>query len=126
MPVGRFYEYLDLYNVGWILAHSEGLKRYLDGIPTVSLVSSMDPLSLYRVDIDHSFFMQGEGKVTARAVNRIDLEELKGEVIVLKYHYVPGIRAEPDVRIDGVRLLDDPEPFIRIIQPPASVRLYLQ
>jgi hypothetical protein len=126
LPVARFQEYLELYNVGWILAHSDGLKRYLAGVPNVSLMSSSAPLSFYRVGIDHSFFVQGAGRVAARAVNRIDLDGLQGDVIVLKYHYVPGMRAEPYAKVDGVMLLDDPEPFVRITRPPASVRLFLQ
>lgn len=125
LPVARFQGYLELYNVGWVLAHSDGLKRYLASVPNVSLVSSKDSLSLYRVAAKHSFFLQGTGKVAARGVNRIDLSGLQGDVVVLKYHYVPGMRAEPNARVDGVKLFDDPEPFIRISQPPPSVRLYL-
>lgn len=125
MPVAQFQAYLELYNIGWILAHSEALKRYLAGVPNVAAVSSREPLALYRVSIEHTFFAQGTGKVRARAVNRIDLADLQGDVVVLKYHYVPGLRTEPAVPVDGIRLLDDPEPFIRLTKPPGAVRLYL-
>jgi len=126
LPMERFQEYLELYNIGWVLAHSDALKRYLAGAPNVSQVSTKARLSLYRVGINHSFFAQGTGTVVARAVNRIDLAGLQGDVVVLKYHYVPGLRAEPYAKVDGVRLLDDPEPFVRITHPPASLRLYFE
>ena len=70
-----------------------------------------------------TFFLQGSGQVAARAINRLDLANLEGETVVLKYHFVPGMRAEPPTRIDGVRMLDDPQPFIRITRPPRSLRL---
>jgi hypothetical protein len=124
MPVAEFHAYLQLYNVGWIMAHSEGLKRYLANVPDVTPISSKPPLALYRVGIDRTFFVEGSGRVTARAVNRIDLADLQGETVVLKYHYVAGLRTDPPAEIDGVKLLDDPEPFVRIRKPPAAVRLY--
>lgn len=125
-PVARFQAYLQLYNVGWILAHSDGLKRYLADVPNVTSVSSKGPLALYRVAIDHSFFVEGTGRVAACVVNRVDLADLQGDIVVLKYHFVPGLRTDPPTEIDGVKLLDDPEPFVRIRKPPPAVRLYRQ
>lgn len=124
MPVAQFQAYLQLYNVGWILAHSDGLKRYLAGVPNVTPVTSKAPLALYRIAVDHTFFVEGTGRVAAHAVNRVDLADLKGDTVVLKYHYVPGLRTDPPTEIDGVQLLDDPVPFVRIRKPPAAVRLY--
>jgi len=125
-PVAQFQAYLQLYNVGWILAHSDSLKRYLADVPNVTPVSSKPPLALYRVGIDHTFFVEGSGRVTARAVNRLDLADLQGDTVVLKYHYLPGLQADPPVQMDGVKLLDDPEPFIRLHKPSAAVRLYMR
>lgn len=127
LPVSRFREYLELYNIGWILVHSDSARNYLAGVPDVLLVSTTGPLAFYRVQMNHTFFLQGSGAVTARAMNRLEISNLEGDTIALKYHYVPGIRSDPPARIDGIRMLDDPEPFIRITQPPAhtTLRLYL-
>jgi hypothetical protein len=53
------------------------------------------------------------------------LGDISGDQIILKYHYVPGMTAEPPVRIEGMKILDDPKPFLRIADPPARLRLFL-
>jgi hypothetical protein len=81
---------------------------------------------LYRVDAPHSFFLQGTGRVVARSINRIDLDDLEGQTIILKYHFVPGLQAQPPAAIDGVLMPGDPQPFIRITRPPKALRLSVQ
>ena len=51
------------------------------------------------------------------------ISELKGKVIVLKYHWIAGLKSEPAATIEPVKLADDPIPFIKIIDPPASLIL---
>ncbi len=123
LPAERFREYLALYNVGWMLVFSDRVKRTMAGMPEISLVAQQGPLALYRVNLPHSFFIQGAGEVTGRATNRLDLANLEGDTIVLKYHFVPGMVTEPPTQVDGIQMLDDPQPFIRIRRPPRSLRL---
>jgi hypothetical protein len=125
LPIDRFREYVTLYNIGWILAHSDTARSYLAGMPDISLVAENGPLALYRIETNHTFFLQGKGEVVGRGMNRLEVSNLEGDTIVLKYHYIPGMRTEPPVGIDGIKILDDPEPFIRIKQPPAHTRLRL-
>ena len=69
-----------------------------------------------------SWFIEGEGKVKT-SLNRIEITEIKGKVIVLKYHWVAGLNSEPAAKIEAVKLADDPIPFIKITDPPASLVL---
>jgi hypothetical protein len=122
----RLRHYLTLYNVGWVLVHSDHIKHYLAGFSDIVPIAARTPLVLYRVDTPHSFFLQGTGRVVARSINRIDLDDLDGETIVLKYHFVPGLQAWPPAAIDGVLMPGDPQPFIRIKHPAKALRLSVQ
>ncbi len=46
--------------------------------------------------------------------------------VVLRYHSVPCLRADPPVALDSVFLEDDPVPFIRLRPPPGSVVIELR
>lgn len=123
LPPAMFRQTLERYNVGWLLVHSPRSRRYLARLPFVTLISEGQGLAFYRTELPHTYFLQGSGTVRARGANHVDLADLVGATIVLKYHYLPGMRTEPPARIDGVRVGDDPTPFVRIRQPPAQLRL---
>jgi hypothetical protein len=48
---------------------------------------------------------------------------LKGSEIILKYHWIEGLRSTPAVKIMPVELADDPIPFIKLIDPPSNLTL---
>ena len=125
IPVTRMREYFSLYNVGAIIAHSPGAKAYFDRMPGVRLDATHGALHVYTVEGESSYFLAGSGRVVERGHNRVTLSDLVGPEVVLKYHYVPGMASDPPVRIDGVRMLDDPNPFVRIKEPPPRLRLYM-
>ncbi|MBM4297898.1 MAG: hypothetical protein FJ143_09180 [Deltaproteobacteria bacterium] len=115
--------YLDLYNIGAIAAfHPASLQRF-QAIPgLVALDQRIGPVHLLKVNQALNWFVEGQGKVKA-AHNRIDLSELSGKVIILKYHWVAGLKSEPAAKIEPVQLADDPIPFIKIIDPPPALTL---
>ena len=117
--------YLDLYNVGWIIVHSEHAKRYFDKLPNVRAEEQHGQLRAYSVQRRHSYFVEGTGQVESRGHNQLSLSGLAGKDVILKYHYVPGMASEPAAHIEGVKILDDPKSFIRIVDPPSRLRLYL-
>jgi hypothetical protein len=121
----EFKKYTDLYNVGWIIAHSVESKRYFDRIPGVVPVDQFEELKAYRIDRKLSFFLQGAGRIKKRGHNDLLLSDLAGAAATIKYHFVPGMKSDPPATIVPVRLLDDPNPFIRILNPPTQLRLYL-
>ena len=125
IPIARMREYFSLYNIGAIIAHSPGAKAYFDRMPGVRLDATHGALHVYTVEGESSYFLAGSGRVVERGHNRLTLSDLVGPEVVLKYHYVPGMASDPPVRIDGVRMLDDPNPFVRIKEPPPRLRLYM-
>lgn len=118
----EFRERMALYNVGWIVVHSEASKAYVQALPSARLLAERGPLAVYAWNgAALSYVAKGAGEVESRALNRLSLRGLAGEEVVLKYHYVPGLQTSPAVAIEPVQLPGDPQPFIRLLRPPASV-----
>ena len=69
-----------------------------------------------------SWFIKGQGTVKA-GWNRLELADLSGDEVILKYHWVNGLTASPPARLDPVLFADDPIPFIKISSPPARLSL---
>jgi hypothetical protein len=115
--------YFRLYNIGAVVAfHPPSIQR-LQSIPgLVELDRQIGPIHLMKVNQPLTWFLQGEGKVKA-SLNRLELSELEGKEIVLKYHWTKGLSASPPATIAPVKIDDDPIPFIKIIQPPTALTL---
>ncbi len=126
LPPERFLAYLDLYNIGWIVAHSEALKQYLDTMESVTPEAQFNMVRTYRVRREHSYFVEGQGRVAQRKHNRLVLDGLEGESVVLRYHYFPQLESTPPVTIESVYYLDDPHPFIKLTRPPTRLELHLR
>jgi hypothetical protein len=45
---------------------------------------------------------------------------------VLKYHWLEGLSATPGAKLVPIKFADDPIPFIKLIDPPASLVLRVQ
>jgi hypothetical protein len=88
----------------------------------VTVDARIGPIHLMKVNQPLSWFMQGEGKVKA-GFNRLELSDLKGDEIILKYHWIEGLTALPPTTIEPVKIADDPIPFIKLINPPLAVSL---
>jgi hypothetical protein len=118
--------YFRLYNIGAVVAfHPDSVQR-LQAVPgLVTLEQRIGPVHFMKVNQPLSWFLQGEGKVKA-SLNRLDLSELKGKEIVLKYHWTKGLSASPPARIVPIKIYDDPIPFIKIIEPPAALTLRIR
>jgi hypothetical protein len=113
-PADRFLRYLDLYNVHWIVAHSSAAKTYLQEIPGLELVDSRFGIAIFRRSTASTFFIDGSGRVESSATNRISLTDLTPGEVTIKYHYFPGLVADPPITIEAVFLDLDPQPFIRL------------
>jgi hypothetical protein len=115
--------YFRLYNIGAVVVfHPASVKRLRSVPGLVTLERRIGPVYLMRVNQPLTWFLQGEGKVKA-SLNRLDLSELKGKEIVLKYHWTKGLSASPPARIVPMKIYDDPIPFIKIIEPAAALTL---
>ena len=115
--------YLRLYNVGAVVAfHPASIKR-LQSIPgLVTLDQRFGPVHLMKVNQPLTWFIAGDGRVTT-GFNRLELSELTGNEVILKYHWIEDLTASPPVKIEPVKMADDPIPFIKLINPPPRVVL---
>lgn len=128
----EFSDQLELYNIGWAVVHSVASEAYLDQHPLLELVAQQLVstiyhgqlnLNLYKVNQEHSYFLEGRGRVTQRKLNRIDLSEIVGEAITLKYHFVDGMISDPPTILLPVIRPGDPDPFIRVLSPPRKMSI---
>jgi hypothetical protein len=121
----RFMEYLELYNVGWIVAHRAETKRALEQFPHVAEVGQCENVTAYRVERPLSYVLQGRGVVAVDEFNNLVLDGLEGDSIILSYNYVQGLESTPAVEIEPISLMNGLPPFIRLVAPPHTVRLHL-
>jgi len=118
--------YLRLYNIGAVVAfHPASIKKLLSIPGLVTVDQRIGPIYLMKVNQPLSWFVEGDGQVQTSA-NRLELRDLNGREIVLKYHWLENLSATPAVKIVPIQQADDPIPFIKLIDPPSSVVLRTQ
>ncbi len=118
--------YLGLYNIGAVVAfHPASINKLLSIPGLVTVDQRIGPVQLMKVNQLLSWFVEGKGKVQAGA-NRLELRDLKGNPIVLKYHWVEGLAATPHANILPLKFGDDPIPFIKIVNPPSVLTLQVR
>jgi hypothetical protein len=119
-------KYFDLFNIGWIVVYTDASKRYFDSMSGVHAMNTFREVKTYRVDSNLNFFLTGHGHIQERTHNRISLSDVSGSEVILKYHFHPRIKTDPESTVKPAYLLDDPTPFIKLINPPRSVVLRFQ
>ena len=119
MEVDVFSAWLDRYNVGWVIVWSpETLSAVMRAESGLHRVSCLDELCLFErtAGTDSGVFLAGRGVVRARRnVLQIDVDE-PGD-IVLKYHWLSTLVADPPVKLRAYELPGDPVGFIAFIAP---------
>jgi hypothetical protein len=123
LSADEIINYFRRYNIGAVVAFHPASVQRLQSIPgLVTTERRIGPVHLMKVNQSFSWFLEGGGKLKA-AFNRLELSELSGNEVVLKYHWVEGLRGTPAVKIIPVELSDDPIPFIKLIDPPPRLTL---
>ncbi|HYA28491.1 MAG TPA: hypothetical protein VEI95_06700, partial [Acidobacteriota bacterium] len=119
----ELHNYFKLYNIGAVVAfHPASIKRF-ESIPgLLTLSGQIGPVYLMKVNQNLSWFVEGEGKLNAK-LNRLEITDIKGREVILKYHWVAGLRSIPAAKIEPVKLDDDPLPFIKILNPPSALTI---
>lgn len=115
--VQAFSAQLELYNIGWIIVHSPVSKAYLDAHPQLSAIARHGPLTIYRVQQEPDYFLEGKGRVVGRKLDRIELDDVEGPAVTIKYHFVNGLVTDPPATLQSVYRDGDPQPFIRVLAP---------
>jgi hypothetical protein len=118
--------YFRLYNIGAVVAFYPVSIQRLQSVPgLVTLDRRIGPVHLMKVNQPLSWFLQGKGKVKA-SLNRLEVSDVKGDAVILKYHWAEGLIGTPAVKILPVKMYDDPIPFIKILDPPARFTLEIR
>jgi hypothetical protein len=118
--------YFRLYNIGAIVSFHPASIQRLQAIPGfIKLEQRLGPVHLMKVNQPLTWFMEGNGEIRA-GINRIRATNVTGSEVVLKYHWIDGLAATPPARIVPIKLLDDPIPFIKIVNPPREFVLSLK
>ena len=113
------------YNVGWIVTFTPSFASRFSSMPSVlERVYQKDGIWLFRVQGNHSYFYQGSGEIQFLP-GIIRLRHLKPDqgVVILKAHYVNGLRAFPPAKITSHPVYEDTAGFIRIENPPETLDL---
>jgi hypothetical protein len=116
--------YLATYNVGAAVVYSPQAVSRLLSVPGLATVAGrVEQTYLLTINQPLGWLARGAGKVSA-GPNLIRCEEVVGPSVVLKYHWIEGLRATPPASIRPVLLLPgDPIPFIEVVAPPRSFSL---
>lgn len=125
IPPADVLRYFRLYNVRWVLCWTARAKRYFAATDGVSVVGSYDKFTLYRTNVEPSYFLEGSGTIEARE-NRIGLRDVvpRAGRIALKYHWLETLRSRPPRDIRPLVVPEDPVPFIVVMDPPRELVIY--
>jgi hypothetical protein len=124
LPREKFLKLIELYNIAFIGAWSDKSRKYLDESPDLDNMGEVGPVRFYRVRRENSYFISGSGKVVERSPNSLTLDAIEGSEVILKYHFVRGLLAEPPVEMAPV-YAGSPAPFIKLVNPPPKLRIYM-
>jgi hypothetical protein len=106
--------WLELYNVGWIVAWSGPAIRYLDAHPGVARrVDRLGLFHLYRTPHLPSFVERGSARVDARP-NEIAVSRATPGGVVLRYHWYPGMCSDPPLPVGPAEIPGAAAPFIAV------------
>ncbi len=117
-------EYMELYNIKWIISFYPSAVECFNSYPEYFIFKEkIGDFSIYVVNREPNYFIKGEGSIKAD-FNNIELSEIKGEEIIIKYHWISTLKTKPERSIGAVKMLEDPSGFIKIINPPATLLIY--
>jgi hypothetical protein len=124
MTATEMGRYLDLYNIHWVMVYSDKSKVFFDSRPElVEPIGDVSVMRAFRVRHPSGYFMVGTGQVSVRR-HQIELRDLQGPEVVVKYHWIPGLKSAPEATIQRAMVADDPYGFIKIVNPPEQLVLW--
>ena len=125
--ITNLLDYFNLYNIDLIVLVSKESKMFFSSYPQkFKFLKSLNKMDIYSVK-STGFFIYGKGNINSDW-SQIHLSDLKPyqNRIVIKYHWVNGIKTEPDVKVERVIIKDDPIGFIGLLNPPENVKLFFK
>jgi hypothetical protein len=114
----QFLDYIELYNLKWIICYTPTSKQYLGNYEDiVKYQGEFSVYAFYEIVREPSFISGGHGSVMAD-YNRLEVNLDQPGTVTLRYHLLKTMRSEPPLRLESVKLLDDPIGFIKVIDAP--------
>jgi hypothetical protein len=111
---------MQTYNVQWVITNvdfddafhtlDDIARTWPDLLQPVGMISGF---RIYRVPWPADSFLVGSGRVSA-TYNRLSVRDASPGGVVLKYHWLPTLRADPPLPLGPYPVLDDPVGFIRV------------
>ena len=100
-------------------------SRRTSRLPFAERIGDFDKFTLYRIEIPPSYFLRGSGRAEVRG-NRIHLSNVTPEDarVTIKFHWFERLRTRPPRVIEPVYMLDDPIPFISVMDPPREFDIF--
>jgi len=105
---------LNAFNVRWMLCHSKGCRAAMGTLSGVRELTTFGPVVAYGRGSSPGFVAHGHAGIVDRCINRLELSEVSGSPLILRYHWVPGLVSLPTGRVEPVRLVAGARPFIAI------------
>lgn len=90
----------------------------------LSPVAVVEGYRVYRVRQPSSYFAEGSGRVTVQAMNRIELADVTGSSVVLRFHYLETLRCRPDCEVKREPAPRSRVGFLRVDNPPPRFEIY--
>ena len=116
----------DLYDIRWVLTHRSSSRRHLESLATLASLRAVNAeAAIFEIDRIANRVLSGPGRVTGRG-EEIVFETDAAEPSVLKYHWLPALRAEPAAELRPVTVVPGaPVGFIEIRPPgPGRYRIH--
>ncbi|HRL76426.1 MAG TPA: hypothetical protein PK440_05380 [Candidatus Accumulibacter phosphatis] len=111
---------LDAFNVRWMLCHSQGCRAAMSALPGVQELAVLGPVVAYGRTSSPGFVVRGQARIVDRCINRLELADVSGSPLILRYHWVPGLVSLPAGRVEPVQLVAGARPFVAIHDAPPS------
>ncbi|MFH1055508.1 MAG: hypothetical protein V1744_05390, partial [Candidatus Altiarchaeota archaeon] len=107
-------EYVERYNVNWVIVYSNKSKKFFDSHPSYfSKSEEIGWFSTYKVNRMPNPFLKGSGNVKAE-LNSITVTNASRGEVILKYHWFETLKTRPELSIEEYKIPGDPAGFIRV------------
>jgi hypothetical protein len=78
---------------------------------------------VYRVRAPSTPILEGSGRIAETRLGSIAVDQVRGERIVLGFHYHPALRCRPGCTVSAFSHGDGP-PFLRVDRPPERFEIF--